>query len=401
MDPWRLTFLALFVLLCAALAAMVWLVWRGERIRERRGLREWGIGLGLQTLAWPLFAVPAQTLAGGIQALACALLVAGQAGLLRALARGFHERGTDRAAPSALVYAPVALLPVGLLWPGTSPEQHIAMFWVCALASLVLGLWSIARQAQAAVRGSAERVIIAIYIGAGLVCVLRLLEQWIRPQSGPAFDAGITPAQQLALAYFLLAPVFATFAFVLAQMERQQRLLEGLAAADPLTGLNNRRAFFEQVARRLDAAPRDDTLAALLMIDVDGFKPVNDRHGHAVGDRVLVAVATTLRAALQDDDIAGRFGGDEFCLLLVGVPPGEATLRAERLRAAVAARPVRVDGIDAPVTLSIGIAHVREGRGADLETLLAAADRRLYLAKRAGRDRVIDRDVEVELPLRS
>ena len=75
--------------------------------------------------------------------------------------------------------------------------------------------------------------------------------------------------------------------------------------------------------------------------------------------------------------------------------------RAERLRAAVAAHPVRVDGIEVPVTLSIGIAHARPGGDVDLDALLATADRRLYLAKRAGRDRVIDRDVEVELPARA
>ncbi|WP_394002964.1 diguanylate cyclase [Luteimonas sp. WGS1318] len=399
MDPWRVTFLALFVLLCAALAALVWLVRRGERVRERPGLREWGFGLALQMFAWPLFAVPPSVLGGGVQALACGLLVAGHAALLRALARGLHDRGATT--PSLAVYLPAVILPLAMLWPGTHAQQHIAMFWAAALLSLVLGLWAIGLRGRTQPRSGAERVVIGIYVGAGVVCVLRLLEQWQQPQSGPAFDAGITPAQQLALAYFLLAPVFATFAFVLAQLERQQRLLEGLAAADPLTGLDNRRAFFERVTRRLAVSPHDDALAALLMIDVDGFKPVNDRHGHAVGDRVLGVVAGALRAALQGDDIAGRFGGDEFCLLLVDVSPGEAGRRAERLRAAVAAHPVRVDGLQVPVTLSIGIAHARQGRDADLDGLLATADRRLYLAKRAGRDRVIDRDIEVELPTRA
>ena len=397
MDPWRITFLALFVLLCGALAALVWLVRRGGRTGERRGLREWGIGLVMQAVAWPLFAVPPTVLGGGVQALACGLLVAGHAALLRALARGPRDRG----AATWPVYLPALVLPLAMLWPGTDARQHIAMFWAAALLSLLLGLWALGRNRRRERRNGAERVVIGIYVGAGVVCVLRLLEQWQQPQSGPAFDAGITPAQQLALAYFLLAPVFATFAFVLAQLERQQRLLEGLAAADPLTGLDNRRAFFERVARQLAIAPREDTLAALLMIDVDGFKPVNDRHGHAVGDRVLGVVAGALRAALQRGDLAGRFGGDEFCLLLADVSPGEAGRRAERLRAAVAAQPVRVDGIEVPVTLSIGIAHARPGRDADLDALLAIADRRLYLAKRAGRDQVIDRDVEVELPARA
>ncbi len=364
MDPWRITFLALFVLLCGALATLVWLVRHGGRTGERRGLREWGIGLVMQAAAWPLFAVPPTVLGGGVQALACGLLVAGHAALLRALARGPRDSG----AATWPVYLPALVLPLAMLWPGTDARQHIAMFWAAALLSLLLGLWALGRDRRRERRNGAERVVIGIYVGAGVVCVLRLLEQWQQPQSGPAFDAGITPAQQLALAYFLLAPVFATFAFVLAQ---------------------------------LAIAPREDTLAALLMIDVDGFKPVNDRHGHAVGDRVLGVVAGALRAALQRGDLAGRFGGDEFCLLLADVSPGEAGRRAERLRAAVAAQPVRVDGIEVPVTLSIGIAHARPGRDADLDALLAIADRRLYLAKRAGRDQVIDRDVEVELPARA
>lgn len=400
MDPWRITFLALFVLLCGALAALVWLVRRGGRTRERRGLREWGFGLGLQALAWPLFAVPPSVAGGAVQALACGVLVAGHAALLRALARGLDERG-DAGRPSLVVYLPALALPLAMLWPGTVAQQHIAMFWAAALLSLGLGLWVIGRRGGRIRRTGTERIVIGIYVGAGVVCVLRLLEQWQQPQSGPAFDAGITPAQQLALGYFLLAPVFATFAFVLAQLERQQRLLEGLAAADPLTGLDNRRAFFERVNRRLDAATRDEALAALLMIDIDGFKPVNDRHGHAVGDRVLGVVAEALRAALRDGDLAGRFGGDEFCMLLADVGPGEAARRAERLRAAVATQPVRVDGVEVPVTLSIGIAHTRPGGEADLDALLANADRRLYLAKRAGRDRVIARDVEVALPARA
>lgn len=134
------------------------------------------------------------------------------------------------------------------------------------------------------------------------------------------------------------------------------------------------------------------------MIDADSFKAINDRHGHAVGDRVLVAVAAAMRGCLQPDDIAGRFGGDEFCMLLMGVSAGDAAARAQAVRRAVAARPLRIDGIDVPVTLSIGIAHMREGRDPDLDRLLAIADRRLYLAKRTGRDRVIDHDVELDLP---
>lgn len=389
----------MFVLLAVSLAAMAWLVLREHRLRERAGLREWTAGLALQTLAWPLFAVPAAVLGGAIQAMACALLVAGYAAMLRALLRALLRSlpATPARTPLswAAVYLPALMLLLALLVPGQAPQARIAMFWAAALLTVLLSVRAPLRRHGR--RPGAERALLVLFAGAALVCIYRLAEQGWNPQSGPTFDAGITPGQQLALAYFLIAPVFATFAFLLLQLERQQRWLEGLAAEDALTGIHNRRAFFEQAQRRLSRHDGDGLLA-LLMIDADSFKAINDRHGHAVGDRVLVAVAAAMHASLQPGDIAGRFGGDEFCMLLMGVSAGEAARRAQVLRRTVAARPLRIDGVEVPVTLSIGIAHMREGRDADLDRLLAIADRRLYLAKRTGRDRVIDHDVELDLP---
>jgi len=395
LDAWHVTLLAMFVLLAVSLAAMTWLVLREQRLRERAGLREWTLGLALQTLAWPLFAVPTSVLGGTVQAIACALLVTGYAAMLRALLRSLPATPARTPLSWAVVYLPALVLLLVLLVPGQAPEARIAMFWATALLTVLLAVRAPLRRGGR--RPWPERALVVLFTGAALVCVYRLAEQGWNPQSGPTFGAGITPGQQLALAYFLVAPVFATFAFLLLQLERQQRWLEGLAAEDALTGVHNRRAFFELAQRRL-ARAHDDGLAALLMIDVDGFKAVNDAHGHAAGDGVLAGIATRLRAATRDGDVVGRFGGDEFCMLLTGGGIGDAAMRAERLRAQVAAHPPVIDGIATAVTLSIGIAHVREGRAPDLDALLAMADRRLYLAKRAGRNRVIDRDVEVALP---
>ena len=123
MDPWRITFLALFVLLCGALAALVWLVRRGGRTGERRGLREWGIGLVMQAVAWPLFAVPPTVLGGGVQALACGLLVAGHAALLRALARG--PDGRHGTLSSLLVYLPALVLPLAVVAARPRYGRHV------------------------------------------------------------------------------------------------------------------------------------------------------------------------------------------------------------------------------------------------------------------------------------
>ncbi len=396
MDAVKVTLLAMFVLLAVSLATMTWLVLRDPRMRERAGLREWATGLALQTVAWPLFAVPATVMHGSVQALACALLVAGYAAMLRALLRSLPAVSGRTPLSWAVVYLPAIMLLLALLWPGQASPQRITLFWVAALATVLLAARAPLRRRGR--RPWPERALLVLFAGAALVCVYRLTEQALLPQSGPAFDARITPAQQAALMYFLIAPVFATFAFLLLQLEHQQRWLEGLAAEDALTGVHNRRAFFELAQRRLTRVHDGDGLAALLMIDVDGFKAVNDAHGHGAGDRVLATLATRLRAVVRDGELVGRFGGDEFCMLLLGSSVGEATLRAEQLRAQVAAYPLDADSSVAPVTLSIGIAHVRPGRGADLDALLAMADRRLYLAKRAGRNRVIDRDVEVAMP---
>ncbi|WP_143703946.1 MULTISPECIES: GGDEF domain-containing protein [Luteimonas] len=397
-DAWQVTLLAMFVLLAVSLAALTWLVLREQRIRERAGLREWAVGLALQTTAWPLFAVPSTVLQGTVQAIACALLVAGYAAMLRALLRSLPRVPARTTLSWSVVYLPAVLLLLVLLWPGQDAAQRITLFWIAALATVLLAVRAPLRRRGR--RPWPERALVLLFVGAALVCVYRLAEQGWQPQSGPAFDAGITPAQQIALAYFLVAPVFATFAFLLLQLERQQRWLEGLAAEDALTGVHNRRAFFELAQRRLARAP-DAGMAALLMIDVDGFKAVNDAHGHAAGDQVLAMVATRLRAAIQDGELVGRFGGDEFCMLLTGGGVGDAAVRAERLRTQVAHYPLDVAGRAVTVTLSIGIVHAREGRTPDLDALLAMADRRLYLAKRAGRNRVIDRDVEVAMPATS
>lgn len=391
MDAWQISFLSLFVVLAASLAGMTWLVRRHGGARGRAGLREWTLGLALQALAWPLFAVPPTVAGGLVRALASGALVAGLAAMLRALLRSLHPRAARTRWPLGVVYVPALGLVVALSWPGLRPETAIALFWAATLATLLAGLRGPLRGLGRG-RPWQERAMILIFLVAAVICALRLAEQLLQPQAGPAYDTSITPAQRLALAYFLAAPILATFAFLLSQLERQQRWLEGLAAEDALTGINNRRAFFEQAQRRL--ARPGDGLAALLMIDVDGFKAVNDEHGHAAGDALLQALAGQLQASAGPGDLVGRFGGDEFCMLLVGLGPGDARARAEQLRARVA----RTASGAGAATLSIGIAHARADTPTEIGDLLALADRRLYLAKRTGRDRVIDSDAAVPAP---
>lgn len=157
-----------------------------------------------------------------------------------------------------------------------------------------------------------------------------------------------------------------------------------LSQTDALTGLPNRRAFDGAFA--LQAARRD--AMALLLIDVDHFKRYNDRHGHLAGDEALRGVAQAMRGALREQDLLARFGGEEFVALLPGTAEAAALAMAERLRAAVqAAAIVHHDGAAPVVTVSVGVA-VRAGEGGPgAAALLAEADRALYAAKAAGRNR--------------
>ncbi|WP_432524584.1 diguanylate cyclase [Kineococcus sp. SYSU DK006] len=160
--------------------------------------------------------------------------------------------------------------------------------------------------------------------------------------------------------------------------------LREAAETDALTGLRNRRALDELLVHRFaDAAARAGT-CAVLVLDLDHFKALNDTHGHQAGDEALRAVGQLLRADLREGTVAARYGGEEFCVLAPDLAPAEALALGERLRARVQA----VTGTAAPLTVSIGVASFPQD-GDDVAPVLAAADAALYRAKAAGRDRVV------------
>ncbi|MCO5102292.1 MAG: GGDEF domain-containing protein [Burkholderiaceae bacterium] len=163
--------------------------------------------------------------------------------------------------------------------------------------------------------------------------------------------------------------------------------LRRLAATDDLTGLVSRRSLHEAGAKLIE---RSRECVALLMIDLDGFKTVNDRHGHGVGDEMLRHVAALLRAALRPDSLIVRYGGDEFCALVPVRGESAAFGVAERLRATIEASPYRHGPLSLPITMSIGVSLHRPGR--TLHEMLDEADRRAYRAKSEGRNRVVADD---------
>jgi diguanylate cyclase (GGDEF)-like protein len=173
------------------------------------------------------------------------------------------------------------------------------------------------------------------------------------------------------------------------------RQLEEVAYTDGKTGLLTAAAWQAQAARAVRRAQRAGPGAAVMILDLDHFKAVNDRHGHLAGDDVLAAVAAELQAGVRANDVVGRFGGEEFVVLMPDLPGAgrdELHLVAERLRLRIAALQVPVDTADGLLTisgLSVSIGGARVPADAStLDQVLKAADTALYAAKRGGRNRV-------------
>ncbi|WP_256804469.1 GGDEF domain-containing protein [Pseudomonas putida] len=176
------------------------------------------------------------------------------------------------------------------------------------------------------------------------------------------------------------------------EMQRAHRLAMVASCTDELTGLNNRRAFFDNASAQHVQCRDAGTFMAVLMLDVDHFKQINDTFGHAAGDQVLQRIGAAISASLRDNDIAGRLGGEEFAILLPNTPPDTAIEVAERLRALIAK--LRVND-EHPVTASIGLAFAK-APATELGALLSSADSAMYLSKVSGRNRVTVAEPEQE-----
>ena len=171
-----------------------------------------------------------------------------------------------------------------------------------------------------------------------------------------------------------------------ADLVRHAEELERLATTDDLTGLCNRRHFLALAEDERRRHERKHRPLALLILDIDVFKSINDRFGHDVGDAVICHVARICREEIRPFDILARIGGEEFVLLLPETTPEQAMMLAERVRQHLEATPFVVDGADVTVTASIGVSEGTQSEG--IGDLMKRADQALYQAKREGRNRV-------------
>ena len=196
-------------------------------------------------------------------------------------------------------------------------------------------------------------------------------------------------ASTVAFSVPFVTAVLTLVSLLLRRWVYREAQVRAMAVQDPLTGLANRRALFDQFAHEIARARRAGEDLSVCVLDLDHFKQINDRHGHAAGDTVLVRVANLLRECLRETDRIGRIGGEEFVLVLPDTGHEGAEKVIERCRAALVGTPVMLDvGEPLTVSASFGVVTALAGELATESQLVSRADDALYLAKKRGRNRV-------------
>jgi diguanylate cyclase (GGDEF)-like protein len=271
-----------------------------------------------------------------------------------------------------------------LLWFATevpSTQARVIVFglgiapWCLGIAATLL------RHAPAALAGTAR-----IAATAFLLHGLWMLARCILPQEGTSTVDLLRPAwPQLATMLEIFVASLATLLALPALLTHRLMIeLEQAARIDPLTGVLNRRAIEEEGEKAIALSAEMALPCAVLLLDLDRFKQINDRHGHPAGDAALRHFAQLIGSALRHSDRLGRYGGEEFLAVIPGADGEEARAAAERLRRRVSEHPVVVEGRTIPLSVSIGVAS-----GSDaLAALVARADEALYRAKSSGRNQV-------------
>jgi diguanylate cyclase (GGDEF)-like protein len=207
---------------------------------------------------------------------------------------------------------------------------------------------------------------------AGFILVLSMSEYWLTQR---ILGVGL-------LIILIIVPLY--FASLVGQLHAALAHMRNMANHDALTGLPNRHSFYEHLHHAIRLAEQNNILFAVVFVDLDGFKPINDALGHAVGDAVLKSVARRLEQSVRKHDIISRYGGDEFVIILTGIHKNEVSSLAHKIINAIA-MPYETDGKTVSLTSSVGIATYPDS-GHTVDELVAHADAAMYRSKREGRN---------------
>ena len=298
--------------------------------------------------------------------------------------RSFLHRRVFSAAAIGLSYVAAALVFHALirLAPGVAsdPGGH-ALAWMVFVAACAIVMWAVN-----------HGLVLTAIKGSDRSLKLREVQFAREPIFNDVTELCVAVLVAFCLANNILAVVFAfPFVSLLQRSLRHARLVED-SRVDSKTGLLNAATWERESTAEVARAVRTKTPLAVAMLDIDRFKVINDTYGHMLGDQVIKEIAHTLNTLLRDYDLAGRFGGEEFSLLLPQTRAVDAFRIAERMRANIAGlsiiAPGTAGGERVHVTVSIGVAALDSGSERELSELMAAADAALYRAKSGGRDQV-------------
>lgn len=378
MAPHIPTLLLMTILVCVLVAlAIVTVAW-GDR---HEGLQFWAAGLGINALAYGFFVLrnaigePISIVLGnGLTSLAqCFLLAA----VLRFQGRALHW--------------PVLVLPALVL--SAAMMSLLDNFQLRVIASsVVLAVQSalILRALYVRRRSTVGRGALLVMAGMGLMLLVMLLRSTdgitgIVSRESFQQDSAM---QTLTFVAILSISVIASLGFVFMSKERADEANRRLAALDELTGVANRRSIIAALDRDVGRALRTGESMAVMMVDIDHFKHINDTYGHLAGDQVLREVVNLIQKRIRAQDIVGRYGGEEFLVVLADSSAQEALLVAERLRAAVESARCAYAEQSLSVSVSIGVFGGCLEAGDNSDQLIQASDLALYRAKQSGRNRV-------------
>lgn len=375
--------LFLFVGVSLLAAGIAWLV-AAFSYRSLVSARYWAAallagaaGTGLAVLRGTVEPFVPVVLGNGVILFACALAWAG--------IRRFQSRPVPWRTIAAIVGSATVLLAI-LLYLVDSPAARIVVLSVATIAIVgASGLDLMDRRYGAASPGTRLTAVAAlVYVGAHILRIVFALFEI----GGPvAFESLNTVQASLMLATVFGAQIW-NAGFLMMAIDRLRAEVADLAVRDDLTGIANRRQFFDRARQECVRSMRSGAPLALIYLDVDDFKRINDGHGHAAGDLCLQRFAALAAARLREPDVLARLGGDEFAILLPDTTAEEAGLIAEDILAAVRATPIAWRNTTLAITCSAGTAEWSPDIGRDAAELAARADGALYLSKEAGRDRV-------------